>query len=406
MTTTFAFTEARVRALNPPADKEREYHKDATLPGLQVCVFGTGVKVFYFVKRMDGKPTRVRLGTVAQLSVDQARKAAAKFVGRVAEGGNPQEEHRAKRQEPTLGALFAHWLEAHSKPRKRTWREDERKFTKYVPTHWHGRKLSAIRVVDVVAWHQKIGREHGRYQANRCLELLTTLYSKAFEVGYIGPNPCKAVAAFPEESRERYLLPNEMQAFFAALAAQEEIWQHFFLLCLFTGARRGNVASMRWEEIDLPGGVWRIPASKFKNGRPAVVALSPPAITILETRLQGANGSEWVFPSGRSHNHVVDPRKAWARILAASKITDLRMHDLRRSLGSWQAALGSSLLVIGKSLGHADLKSTQVYSRLQLEPIRESISKAADAMMIAGGVKLLEAHSARHTEGRTDEAEN
>ena len=66
------------------------------------------------------------------------------------------------------------------------------------------------------------------------------------------------------------------------------------------------------------------------------------------------------------------------------------MHDLRRSLGSWQAALGASLVVIGKSLGHADLKSTQVYSRLQLDPIKESVSRAADAMMLAAGVNLLD----------------
>jgi integrase len=401
MTTTFPFTEARVRALRPPTEKEREYHKDVTLPGLQVCVSATGAKVFYFVKRMDGKPTRVRLGTVAQLSVDQARKAAAKLVGRVAEGGNPQDERRQKRHEATLQDVFTHWLETHAKPRKRTWKEDVRKFDKYMPA-FHGRTLSAIRVVDVVAWHHKIGRDHGPYQANRCLELLTTLYGKAFEVGYLGPNPCKAVVAFPEESRERFLLPNEMQAFFTALAGQDEIWQHFFLLCLFTGGRRGNIASMKWDEIDLPGGVWRIPASKFKNGRPATIALSPPAIAILERRRDATNGSEWVFPSGRTDNHVIDPRKAWERILAASKIENLRMHDLRRSLGSWQAALGTSLPIIGRSLGHSDSKSTQVYARLQLDPIRESISKAADAMMQAGGMKLLEAHSAPDTEGSSD----
>jgi integrase len=66
------------------------------------------------------------------------------------------------------------------------------------------------------------------------------------------------------------------------------------------------------------------------------------------------------------------------------------MHDLRRSLESWQAALGAPLVVIGKSLGHADLKSTQVYSRLQLDPIKESVGKAADAMIAAAGVDMPE----------------
>jgi hypothetical protein len=94
----------------------------------------------------------------------------------------------------------------------------------------------------------------------------------------------------------------------------------------------------------------------------------------------------------------MDPRKAWARITAAADVDDLHIHDLRRSQASWQAALGFSLAIIGKALGHADLKSTQVYSRLQLDPVKEAVSKASDAMLDAAGVvvdgngvKMLEA---------------
>jgi integrase len=250
------------------------------------------------------------------------------------------------------------------------------------------------------------------------------------------------VANFAERSRERFLLPAEMKAFFTALATEDEIWGDFFILCLFTGSRRGNVASMRWAEVDLANAMWHVPADKTKNKRPGVVALSPPVLAILEKRRQQADGCEWVFPSGRTDGHVIDPRKAWERILAAmrtcpkcgemaggkpkqcpkcsvpvtfkqpkcpecgaavrvpvacpkcqhklpnTKSVDLHMHDLRRSLGSWQAALGASLVVIGKSLGHADLKSTQVYSRLQLDPIKESVTKAGAAMIEAAGVDM------------------
>jgi hypothetical protein len=65
------------------------------------------------------------------------------------------------------------------------------------------------------------------------------------------------------------------------------------------------------------------------------------------------------------------------------------MHDLRRSLGSWQAALGASLSIIGKSLGHNDLKSTQVYARLQLDQVRASVTAAGQAMLEAGEMELL-----------------
>ena len=63
---------------------------------------------------------------------------------------------------------------------------------------------------------------------------------------------------------------------------------------------------------------------------------------------------------------------------------DLRIHDLRRTLGSWQAATGASLPIIGKSLGHKSLAATQIYARLNLDPVRASVSKATDAMLLAG----------------------
>jgi integrase len=62
----------------------------------------------------------------------------------------------------------------------------------------------------------------------------------------------------------------------------------------------------------------------------------------------------------------------------------LRIHDLRRSLGSWQASTGASGFVIGKSLGHKSQQATQIYARLNLDPVRDSIEKATQAMMTAG----------------------
>jgi integrase len=447
MVTTFPFTEARIRALKPPTAQDpngRDYHKDSKCPGLQLAVFPTGKKVYYFVKRMDGKPTRLKLGTTKDLSADDARELAKVHAGKVASGENPQAARRARREEPLLSALWEAYLELHAKARKKTWQDDERMYKKYMGP-LVGKRLSAVTKPMVAKWHGQLAKDHGPIQANRCKALLATMFSKASAaVGYSGTNPCIGVANFAERSRERFLLPAEMKAFFTALASEDEIWREFFILCLFTGSRRGNVASMRWEEIDLANAMWHVPADKTKNKRPGVVALSPPALMILQKRREQADGCEWVFPSGRTDGHVIDPRKSWERILSAmrccpkcgemagakpkqcpkcnafvtSKQTkcpackenvaapavcrkcehklpdaasiNLHMHDLRRSLGSWQAALGASLVVIGKSLGHADLKSTQVYSRLQLDPIKESVSRAADAMMLAAGVNLLD----------------
>ena len=93
-----------------------------------------------------------------------------------------------------------------------------------------------------------------------------------------------------------------------------------------------------------------------------------------------------MFPAETATGHIVDPRKSWARVMKRSGIEDLRPHDLRRSLGSWQAIAGASLPIIGASLGHKDPKATAVYARLQLDPVRRSVDEAVDSMVKAGGL--------------------
>lgn len=70
-----------------------------------------------------------------------------------------------------------------------------------------------------------------------------------------------------------------------------------------------------------------------------------------------------------------------------SGLLDIRIHDLRRTLGSWQAATGATTAIIGKSLGHKSQKATAIYARLDIDPIRGSIEKATDAMFSQGGKK-------------------
>ena len=143
------------------------------------------------------------------------------------------------------------------------------------------------------------------------------------------------------------------------------------------------LGDMAWQDLDLDAQTWRIP--RPKNNTPTTIPLTPPAMRILEDRFAKRGDSPWVFP-GRV-GHIKDGRHVWVKLLAEAEIEDLHLHDLRRSLASWQAALGSSLIVIGASLGHADLKSTQVYSRLQIGAVRDSMAQAATAMLEAANGK-------------------
>ncbi len=104
-------------------------------------------------------------------------------------------------------------------------------------------------------------------------------------------------------------------------------------------------------------------------------------VEILKIRLQKYGRGEWVFEGTGKTGHLVEPKAGWKRILEQSGIKNLRLHDLRRTVGSWQAATGANSYIIGGTLGHKDQKSTAVYARLNIDPIRAALEKATDAML-------------------------
>ncbi len=390
----FSFSKRRIEELSLP-ENGRDQYRDAKTPGLVLRVTSNGTKTFSIYRKVAGRPFRYALGTFPQMSVEQAREEAMDVLGRLNRGENPVAVRRATREVPTVKELFGQWIQ-HAKLRKKTWRDDQRMFDKYFVSIAN-KRLSDLGTPDVATWHRTIGEKHGPYQANRCRALLSAMWGKAGELGHDGRNPCEGVQRFREMQRDRFIQGDEFRPFFQALAGEPATWRDFWLICLFSGARRGNVAAMTWLDIDLAAGVWYLPGQKTKNGRPVAIVLPPPAVAILTTRRNDLPESEpWVFPADTKSGHVVDPRKSWARVLKAAGIGDLRPHDLRRSLGSWQTIQGASLQIVGASLGHRDPKATSVYARLQLDPVRASVNGAVDAMTRAG--EYLE-----HNGGQVDE---
>jgi integrase len=372
------FTKAALLAAGAAAKGKRDYYYDAREKGLMLAVTAAGSKTFYLYKRIEGRPERLLLGKFPDLTVENARKLAASAKGEIAMGENPQKAKRSIRDEMSFGALFTEYLEKHSKVHKRSWAYDEREVNKFLK-HWFNRKISSIEKAEVERLHAKVGKDSGLYQANRLLERIRSIFNKAADWGWDGANPATGIKKYREKSRDRFLQPEELPRFFEALANEpNEAARDFFMISLLAGARKSNTLAMRWEEINFHAATWRIPQTK--NDDPQVVHLSPQAMAILtERKLHSL--SPWVFPGAGASGHFADPKKAWVRILKEAGIADLRIHDLRRTLGSWQAATGANSYIIGKSLGHRSQQSTAVYARLNLDPVRESVNKATDAMM-------------------------
>ena len=430
------FSDRVLRALPCPPAGERVEYTDSEVTGLRLRVSPSGIKTFTLLRRTKhGPPERLTLGRFDDIKCEQARNEAKKLIGRIAEGANPAEVKRAHNGEPTFAALFKEYIERHAEPKKRTWREDEQKYRDYLERPLGRKKVSRIARADLAAIHSAITKAGHPTVANRVKDLVSSIFGRAIAWGYLDSNPAKGIEDNAEKSRERFLQPGELPRLFVALDGEPNAaFRDYFLLALLTGARRDNVRAMRWADLDLERGEWVIPMTK--NGDPQRVPLVPEAVTIIKARKEAAaDDARFVFPAARDdskHGHMSGERKAWLRLLDrdeaaqlrarieakgakadaseaessaaelrrlrtvakrlkintdGARLDDIRIHDLRRTMGSWQARTGASLAIIGKSLGHKSQQATAVYARLDLDPIRDAMETAASAMWRAGNQK-------------------
>jgi integrase len=154
-------------------------------------------------------------------------------------------------------------------------------------------------------------------------------------------------------------------------------------LLLLTGARRGEVLSMAWDQIDFEKGTWTKPSSHTKQKATHHVPLSAPALQLLAEMRDGSS-SAYVFPGRDGVGHRVDLKRPWPEVCKAAGIKGLRLHDLRHSFASVAAAGGASLPIIGKLLGHTQPGTTARYAHLDVDPLRE-VAERVGALIDGAG---------------------
>jgi integrase len=103
---------------------------------------------------------------------------------------------------------------------------------------------------------------------------------------------------------------------------------------------------------------------------------------------KGKADSIFIFSSHLSKSgHMEEPKRVWSGFLRVAELKNVRLHDLRRTLGSWQVMTGASSTIVGKTLGHKSPEATAVYARMNLDPIRLSMQKAVDTMLQARNLR-------------------
>jgi integrase len=352
---------------------------DARLKGFGVRVTAAGVISFIVNYRVNGIERRMTIGRYGVLSPDEARQLASKRLGEASEGVDPLREKQKLRQGTTFRQLAELYLERHAFPRKAplSAREDQRKLTAKLIPALGGRRVDEIERTDVVRLHNEIRKQIGPYAANRYLALLGKMLSLAVEWGVRPVNPVRGVKPFIEEKRDRWLRPDEIRRMFEALSTEPNgMVRAALTFMLLTGCRKSEALNARWEDVDFEARTWRIPKTKAK--KPQAVPLSGQALSVLQG-VKRIEGCPWIFIGKSARTPLVNVNKPWARVRRLAGIPDVRIHDLRRSLGSMMVQSGATLYVAQRALRHADSRTTaDVYGHLGDEPTRAAFEAVGE----------------------------
>jgi len=385
------FTKRALEALPVPREGRLTVFDTQTL-GLGFTVFASGVKTFFHRRFANGRAERTTLGSFEDLSIPVARGRAADVNAKVAQwklNGFKGPSPFAKTVR--TGATFGELIEAYIKGQVSEANDPAdaelnlRWMVKKYFAAWNARRIDEIGIDDVLAVRNKVGEKH-KYQANRLVEMVKAVFSwsagsKDGKVNFWPvENPARNVELYEEEKRERFLQPHELVAFNDELKKEaHRDLRDFLTLALATGARKSNVLAMRWADIVFERANWNIPVTK--NGKAYDVNLTPAALHVLRRRREETpDGIAFVFPSHGKSGHVIELKKQWDKFRKRVGIPDVRIHDLRRTKGSYMAISGVSLQQIGAVLGHRSLGSTQIYARLHQESLREAVATGDAAM--------------------------
>jgi integrase len=347
-----SLTELRIEKLQATG---KTFHvNDAAQPGLSVRVSAAGAKAFVFTKFKHGKFTQITLGRVGALRLDDARKAAQKLHGEIAQGIDIAAKHKAAKIVPAAGATmqdaFERFMSAKTR-RPSTIRDYQSLWLLHTPAPLKRKPVSEVTAHDIEHAVRVAGKQHRT--ANKLVMLIGAIMAKS---GRWADNPARGITRHAEHPRTRRLSMDELARVWAMTDHPAFFeWTDFFRLLILTGARRSPFQAMRWQDLNLDAGVWVVSAEWSKNKREMAVPLSAEATRVLRARMQtySEGNSPWVWPSADSTTgHVINPVKAWKRLLKAAGVHEhTTLHDVRRTLGSRLAMDGVAGATISKVLG-------------------------------------------------------
>jgi len=419
----FPFTETRVEdamrlvAAGKVQTKSdgRRYWRDAGSPHGLILLAGARGGTYYRLHKQAGKKVFTRIGDATAMRVAKAREAALKLAGGDATAA--AKPIRVRTDGITIAEAWKAYIAdvesgdfiAGRKPTAAsTVASYKILFNAHVGRPYGKKSLHHLSRM-VPELHRKL--KDKPVTANRLVQVVRNLFTHAARTGnWDRPNPTidqvtgRGLKKYTVASRSRHLTTAEAARVLAYAATEQQPWKDFWRLLILTGVRASTLREMKWAHLDLreAESTWAVPTTK--NGDPQLVPLTDTAAAILRERLAAAakhdgkgNGnskrkgkpaSEWVFPMRDDPTKCIsDLDHAWNRVKDNAPLDDVRIHDLRRTAGSWATQGGAPLPAVGKMLGHRSHNSTAVYARADISAARAAAEIVEARLEEAGETK-------------------
>ena len=361
---------------------------DRELTGFGVRVYPTGGKVYVVQARGPDGPKRVTVGRHGVLNAEQARQRAALIIARVKAGESPAPEPLAAKcaTGPTVGALAERFLEEYAevryKPGTLAWTRSA--VRRHIVPELGKVPLTAVERAQVLALHHRLHSTPSI--ANAAVRTLSLMYRLAADWGLVpeGCNPCRTITKYPQRGRERFLTDEEFTRLGQVL---DEVKTQggvsapavaAIRLLMLTGCRKSEILTLRWEHVTLDTAELRLRDSKTGA---RVVPLSSSAVRVLAD-LARETGNPWVITGRYPGTHLRELADAWNVIRTRAGLDDVRIHDLRHSFASRALALGESLPMIGRLLGHSQVETTARYAHLARDSVHGAAARIAESLAV------------------------
>ena len=331
-------------------------------------------EVSYRVKvRLKGYPTQS--ATFSRLT--DARKWEQSVEASIREGRHFK---TAEAKKHTLGELIDRYTsEVLALKKKST--ANQKHYLKYWKDHIGERVLADVSPALITEYRNKLvgtknryGKEISPVTANRYTTALGHVFAIAVnEWEWLDNNPVRRIKKYPEsKGRVRFLSDDERGALLDACKQSENPYLYaIVVLAISTGARKNELLSLRWSQVNLKRGL--ITLEETKNDERRSLPLRGQALELIEERNAVRHiGCDYVFPSSKVKKNAagkpvyqpIDIRTAWENALTRAEITNFRFHDLRHTCSSYLAMNGATLAEIAEVLGHKTLQMVKRYAHL------------------------------------------